>query len=58
MPETVTPEETTRGDEALSERNRRLAEAGARIPSGTPRPLRPPVRKRPRWLAALIRLFS
>ncbi|HEX6749232.1 MAG TPA: hypothetical protein VF092_18185 [Longimicrobium sp.] len=58
MPETVTPQDTMPLDDRTAERNRRLAEAGVRIPSGTPRPPRIAGRRRPWWLAALIRLFS
>ncbi|MBV9108129.1 MAG: hypothetical protein JO306_01830 [Gemmatimonadetes bacterium] len=46
-------------EDHLSERDRRLSEAGVRIPSSaTARPRRFAGRRRPKWLAALIRLVS
>jgi hypothetical protein len=46
-------------DPPLSPRDRRLAGAGVRIPrADAPRPVRFAGRRRPRWLAALIRIFT
>jgi hypothetical protein len=59
MPETLVPQATLPlGDERLSERDRRLAEAGVRIPAGPAPPLAFAGRRRPAWLAAIIRLFT
>ena len=60
MPETTLLQPTLQlDDRLLSPRDRRLADAGVRIPGGdTPRPVRFAGRRRPRWLAALIRLFA
>jgi len=60
MPETMMPQVTLPlDDQTLSARDRCLAEAGVRIPGRGPvRPLRFAGRRRPRWMAALIRLFS
>jgi hypothetical protein len=48
----LSPEERARRDE-------RLAAAGIRIPNyAGARPMRPPVRPRPKWLAFLIRTLK
>ena len=59
MPDTMLPgAKRAPGERPVSDRCRRLAEAGVRVPSGTAAPLRFAGTRRPRLLAALIRLFS
>jgi hypothetical protein len=59
MPETMLPQAALQSDDrALSARDRLLAGAGVRIPRGDTLPPRFAGRRRPRWLAALIRLFA
>jgi hypothetical protein len=60
MPEALLPETPSTLDQrSLSGRDRRLAEAGVRLPrNDLAGPMRFAGRRRPRWLAMLIRLFS
>jgi hypothetical protein len=59
MPETMLPQAALQSeDRALSARDCLLAGAGVRIPRGDTLPPRFAGRRRPRWLAALIRLFA
>jgi hypothetical protein len=59
MPDTMLPGAMPHLDaRPLSARDRLLAEAGVRIPRGDTSAPRFAGRRRPRWLAALIRLFA